>query len=152
MGDIFRHVGIVVSNLESAINLYTNLFGFELKVRYADVSGEHVDKLVGIKNASYDVAIIKLPDNNRLELIEYKSHKGVKRNPVRSNDIGCSHFALSVEDIEKIYEMSKDFPIEFINPPHFDGAVNVAYAVAMDECLLEIVQVVDEKARFSGGL
>jgi len=96
MGDVLRHVGIVVSNLENAINLYTNLFGFELKVRFNNVSGQHVDKLVGIKNASYDVAIIKLPDNNRLELIEYQSQKGVKRNPVKSNDIGCSHFALSV--------------------------------------------------------
>lgn len=151
MGIILRHVGIVVSSLDKAIDIYTNLFNFELKVRYDGVSGRNVDSLVGIQNAIYDVGIIKLPDDNRLELIEYRSHVGKKREPVESNDIGCSHFALSVDDIDRIYEDSGEFPITFINPPYFDGAVKVAYAIVMDECLIEVVEVVDEKARFSGG-
>tara|TARA_B100000780_G_C20984151_1_gene393407 strand:- start:184 stop:642 length:459 start_codon:yes stop_codon:yes gene_type:complete len=151
VGDIFRHVGIVVSNLDVAIDLYINLFNYELKARYENTSGRSVDMLVGIQNACYDAAIIKLPDNNRLELIEYKSHNGAKRKPVLSNDIGCSHFAISVQDIDKIYQARASFPIKFVNPPHFDGAVKLAYAVIMEECLIEIVEVVDEKAHFSGG-
>ena len=151
MGDTLRHVGLVVSNLDAAINLYTNLFGYELKASFKGISGKNVDTLVGIKKACYDAAIIKLPDNNRLELIEYRSHIGVKRRPVLSNDIGCSHFAISVQDIDDIYSKRADFPIKFINPPYFDGAVKLAYAVVMEECLIEIVEVVDEKARFSGG-
>ena len=146
MGDTLRHVGLVVSNLDAAINLYQS-FGYELKTSFKNISGKNVDTLVGIKKACYDAAIIKLPDNNRLELIEYRSHMGVKRQPVLSNDIGCSHFAISVQDIDDIYSKRADFPIEFINPPYFDGAVKLAYAVVM-EGLIEIVEVVDEKARF----
>ena len=58
------------------------------------------------------------------------------------------HFAISVQDIDDIYSKRADFPIKFINPPYFDGAVKLAYAVVMEECLIEIVEVVDEKARF----
>ena len=151
MGETLRHVGLVVSSLDTALDLYTNLFGYELKARYKDISGENVDTLVGIKYARYDAAIIKLPDNNRLELIEYRSHIGVKRKPVLSNDIGCSHFAISVKSIDAVYNKRESFPIKFINPPYFDGAVKLAYAIVMEECLIEIVEVVDEKARFSGG-
>ena len=152
MGVIFRHVGIVVSCLDQAIDVYTNLFKFELKARFNSVSGQNVDSLVGLDNAVYDAAIIRLPDDNRLELIQYQSHIGKKREPVVSNDIGCSHFAISVDDIDSVYEDSSKFPIKFVNPPYFDGAVKVAYAIVMDECLIEIVEVVDEKARFSGGI
>ena len=40
MGDTLRHVGLVVSNLDAAINLYTNLFGYELKASFKNISGK----------------------------------------------------------------------------------------------------------------
>ena len=149
--DNLRHVGIVVSDLDKAINVYTDYFGFELKAKYDLVEGKNVEMLVGIPDVRYKAAIIKLHDNNRLELIEYLSHPGKKREPLLSNDVGCSHFAISVKNLDELYNQSVDYPVDFVSPPFLDGYVKVAYARIMNECLVEMVEVLDERARFSGG-
>ena len=149
--DNLRHVGIVVSDLDKAINVYTDYFGFELKAQNDLIKGENAEVLVGIPDVRWRWAIIKLHDNNRLELIEYLSHPGTKREPLLPNDIGCSHFAISVKNLDELYNRSVDYPVDFVSPPFLDGYVKVAYARIMNECLVEIVEVLDERARFSGG-
>ena len=153
MAITLRHVGIVVSNLDKAIHLYQDFLGCEFIARYDDLSGKYQEKLVGINNVKMDVAILRTNDNNRIELLEYKSSPGSKREPVMSNDIGASHFAISVKNIEKLYKTRNLFDVSFISEPQLspDGYVKVAYAILMEECIVELVQVLNEKARFSGG-
>lgn len=148
-----RHVGIVVTNLDKAINLYTNYLGLTLKGKYDGLKGEYQDKLVGINNVNMRAAILTIDDNNRIELLEYTSSCGKKRKPVLSNDVGASHFALSVENINDLYMKREQFEVEFISKPIMspDGYVKVAYAILMQECIVELVEVLDEKARYSGG-
>ena len=153
MAIALRHIGIVVSNLEKAIALYQDYLGCELVGKYPDLSGKYQEKLVGINNIAMDVAILRTQDNNRIELLEYKNYPGKKRKPVLSNDIGASHFALTVEDIDELYKIRNNFEVSFISAPLIspDGFVKVAYAVLMDECIVELVQVNDVRAKFSGG-
>ena len=153
MSIALRHVGIVVSDLEKAILLYRDYLGCELVNKYYGLSGLYQETLVGIKNVNMNVALLRTKDNNRIELLEYKNCLGKKREPVSSNDIGASHFALSVEKIDDLYEKRKKFDVKFISKPlkSPDGFVKVAYAILMNECIVELVQVLDERARFSGG-
>ncbi len=149
-----RHVGIVVSHLEKAIELYRDYLGFELVGEYSGLSGKYQVKLVGIDDVVMNVAILRSQDNNRIELLEYKNCAGEKRTPVLSNDIGASHFAISVEDIDKLYKSRNKFDVSFISEPLLspDGFVKVAYAIMMNECIVELVEVLDEKAKYSGGI
>ena len=149
-----RHVGIVVSHLEKAIKLYQDYLGCELVGEYSGLSGAFQEKLVGIDDVEMDVAILRTQDDNRIELLEYKNCAGEKRDPVLSNDIGASHFALTVEDIDKLYKSRNKFDVSFISEPLLspDGFVKVAYAILMNECIVELVEVLDEKAKYSGGL
>ena len=153
MSKMLRHVGIVVGNLQESLNIYQNFLGLELKAFVERNSGEHVDKMVGMKDTPLKVAILKCEDNNRIELIEYLNNSGVKRSPVLPNDIGASHFALTVVDIDLLYEKSKDFSVKWISNPFImpDGGVKMAYAVLNNECIVELVQVLDKKATYSGG-
>ena len=153
MAIALRHIGIVVSNLEKAVELYQDYLGCELVGEYPGLSGEYQEKLVGIKNVKMNVAILRTHDNNRIELLEYENSPGKKRKPVLSNDIGASHFALTVENIDNLYKSRNNFDVLFISEPLLspDGFVKVAYAVLMNECIVELVQVLDERARFTGG-
>jgi catechol 2,3-dioxygenase-like lactoylglutathione lyase family enzyme len=153
MSKMFRHVGVVVASLQESLNIYQNFLGLELKAFVERNAGPHVDNMVGVKDTALKVAIMRCEDNNRIELIEYLNHPGVKRSPVLSNDIGASHFALTVEDIDLLYVKSKDFPVKWVSPPATmpDGGVRMAYAILNDECIVELVQVLDKKATYSGG-
>ena len=108
MGNSLRHVGIVVSNLEKAIDIYQNFLGCEMVSKYDGLSGNYQDILVGIKKVSMDAAILKTSDNNRIELLEYLSHPGKKRNPVLSNDIGASHFPLQFKILTVFIRQKKN--------------------------------------------
>jgi catechol 2,3-dioxygenase-like lactoylglutathione lyase family enzyme len=150
---LLRHVGIVVSDLEKAIKLYQDYLGCELVKEFPGLSGQYQEQLVGIKDVVMNVAILRTQDNNKIELLEYKNHPGKKREPVLSNDIGSSHFALTVKNIDNLYKSRKKFGVSFISEPLIspDGFVKIAYAIIMDECIVELVEVLDEKAKYTGG-
>jgi hypothetical protein len=153
MAVALRHIGIVVSNMEQALNIYEKLFGCEVVKILSEVKGNYISQLVGIPGALMKIAILKTKDNNRIELIEYLNITGKKRVPVISNDIGASHFAITVVDIDKLYNQSADYSIHFLSPPLLspDGYVKVAYAIIMEECLVEIVEVLDVQGEITGG-
>lgn len=148
-----RHIGIVVSDLKRAIDLYQSFLGCEIVNEYSGLSGTYQEKLVGIKKVKMNVAILRTNDNNRIELLEYENFPGKKRDPVLSNDIGASHFALNVENIDYLYKIRNNFDVSFISEPLLspDGYVKVAYVVLMNECIIELVEVLDDRAKFSGG-
>ena len=153
MSVALRHIGIVVSDLAKSVKLYQDYLGCELVADYPGLSGKFQEKLVGINDIVMNVAILRTQDNNRIELLEYKNCPGKKREPVLSNDIGASHFALTVKNIDNLYKSRKNFGVSFISEPLLspDGYVKVAYAVLMDECIVELVEVLDERAKLSGG-
>ena len=111
MGVALRHIGIVVSNLDRAIDIFTNYFGCSSVNNYPKVSGDYISKLVGIDN------------------------------------IGVSHFAMTVEDIGKLYQNRNAYDVRFLSEPLLSPNchVQVAYAVVMEEFIVELVQVLDER-------
>ncbi|TAJ51863.1 MAG: hypothetical protein EPO58_12210 [Chitinophagaceae bacterium] len=153
MAVALRHVGIVVSDMQEALELYTSYLNCKLINLYETVKGAYISELVGIAEVEMKIAILKTEDDNRVELIQYMSHPGKKREPVSSNDIGASHFALTVKNIDSLYDQRENYRIQFLSAPLLspDGYVKVAYAVIMNECLVELVEVLDERGRFTGG-
>jgi len=140
-----RHIGIVVSDLEKALKLYKDYLGCEIINEYYNLSGKYHETLVGIKNVRMNVVILCTKDNNRIELLEYENCPGKKRKPVLSNDIGASHVSLSVDNIDELYNKKNNYDVSFISKPlrSPDGFVKLAYAIFMDECIIELVQVLD---------
>lgn len=153
MGIALRHIGIVVSDMDQALKIYEHLLECEVVKIHSEVKGNYISKLVGISDVLMKIAILKTKDNNRIELIEYINAPGKKRIPVFSNDIGASHFAITVGDIDKLYNKSKEYHINFLSPPLLspEGYVKVAYAIIMEECLVELVEVLDDHGKITGG-
>ena len=60
---------------------------------------------------------------------------------------------MTIDNLENFVKKSKKYNIKFINKPILspDNFVKVAYVLIMNEVLVEVVEVLNKKAKFSGG-
>ena len=136
-----RHTGIVVRNLDNAIRFYEGL-GFSICKREVE-KGPYIDKIVGLDNAEIEIAKLKSPCGGLLELLKYQSHqveKEISNQP--SNQIGCSHIALTVKNIDQTLKYIRKNGGSTCNvPARLPGsALRVAYCHDFEGNLVEIVE------------
>lgn len=131
-----RHIGIVVRDISESYNFYTKL-GFTVKSDEIE-SGNFLDTIIGIKKCQ--IRIIKMIYNNQMiELLEYQTPKS---NDYKKeiNSIGCSHIALTVNNLELIYKTLLQSNIKFINAPEYNEKVKVAFCKDPNDVYLELVE------------
>jgi len=142
-----RHVGITVSDAEVSIKFYKKL-GFEV-FRDMDESGEYIDKFSGLGTDGVDVRTIKMKgtDNSLIELLDYRYplwHKstGTETRPI--NKVGCSHFAVTVDNLDERYTTMLEEGIKFNSEPQLspDGMAKIAFCRDPDGILIEMVEIV----------
>lgn len=136
-----RHIGIVVQNLINSVKFYEDLF--ELKVvKEMLEDGKYVENLVGIKDASIKWAKLEAKDGTIIELLEYQNSKIKEKDNYLADRLGCSHVAISVENIENIYQKLQIYNCKCNSKPLFspDGKVKVMYCHDIDGTILEIVE------------
>ena len=90
-----------------------------------------------------ETAKLKSPCGVLLELLEYHSHKAEKEITCQpSNQLGCSHIALTVKCIQSAVDLIKNMGGSIVNPPQTapNGSVKVAYCHDIEGVLLELVE------------
>ena len=137
-----RHTGIVVHDLERAVQFYEGL-GMSKFARMVE-EGPYIDILIGIPNTRLEWAKLRLPDHSLIELLQYHSHPSANANTAlqESNRIGCSHIAFTVTDIKETIQYIKanggSIKNNYQQSP--DGKVKVIYCYDPEGNILEIVQ------------
>ena len=136
----FRHVGITITDVEESLLFYRDTLGFEV-VRIMNESGEHIDNFSNLQGV--DVKTIKLKDknNNMIELLKYYSHpENANRDEITR--IGCSHIALTVEDLDSLLNKIKTLGYTANCEPQFspDGKVKLTFCRGPDGVLIEMVE------------
>lgn len=96
------NIGIIVHDLQAAIAFFREL-GMELEGQ-ATVNGDHVDRLIGLKGAKSEIAMLRTPgESTRLELSSFKTPKAhapdLKKEPL--NIIGKHRLMFSVDDLNE---------------------------------------------------
>jgi catechol 2,3-dioxygenase-like lactoylglutathione lyase family enzyme len=137
-----RHTGVVVRDLEKSTEFYCAL-GF-VEDNRAIEEGDFIDTVVGLQNAKLEWVKLKAPDGYLLELLQYHSHPEQKEiAKQKSNQLGCSHLAFSVDDIDFICEKIEEIGGSIVNLPALtnDKKVKVAYCYDNEGNLMEIVEV-----------
>lgn len=99
----FAHVGLTVSDLQRSREFYMHAFGFE-PVMDVERTEPWIGNVVGYKGAHLAFAQMRLPSGMHLELIQYKSPAGIKRQTSETNMDGNVHLCLEVDDIVKALE------------------------------------------------
>ena len=136
-----RHTGLVVRDILKSKKFYEGL-GFVV-ARQMTETGEFISHVVGIPNVQIETIKMKSPDGGLIELLQYMpiDHDTLVIKQL-SNQLGCSHLALTVRSIDEFCVLIKNLGGSVVNPPRKsnDGKVSVAYCHDNEGILLEIVQ------------
>ena len=139
-----RHFGIVVQDLDRALDFYGGLL--ELKViRRMDEHGPFVDRILGQK--AVRVTTVKLGGSNGetlLELLKFYTPEVTERSNARGLfSIGPTHLALTVGDMDALCERLRDAGVRFISAPQLsaDGAAKVCFCSDPEGTPVELVQM-----------
>jgi len=139
----FRHVGIVVADLEAALDFYGRALGLVV-VRRLEEGGEFLETVLGIANVRVTTVKMGLSadaPNPIIELLYF--HNPVSRDVQRRlDDRGPTHLALTVDDIEALYQRLENEDFSFVSPPQLsaDGGVKLAFGRTADGTFLELVE------------
>jgi catechol 2,3-dioxygenase-like lactoylglutathione lyase family enzyme len=137
-----RHTGVVVRDLEKSVAFYRAL-GF-IEDNRAIEEGVFIDTVVGLQNTKLEWVKLKAADGYLLELLQYHSHPARKEiEKQKSNQLGCSHLAFTVDNIEFVCAHIEKNGGSLVNQPVLtnDKKVKVAYCHDIEGNLMEIVEV-----------
>lgn len=139
-----RHFGIVVQDLERALDFYGGLL--ELKViRRMDEHGPFVDGILGQK--AVRVTTVKMGGSTGetlLELLKFQSPEVMEQSNGRGLfSIGPTHLALTVSDLDALSERLRAAGIRFISAPQVsaDGLAKVCFCSDPEGTPIELVQL-----------
>lgn len=139
----YRHTGLVVRNLEQSLVFYRDLLGLVIW-KQAVETGSFIEQVVGIPGVTLAWVKLKVADGSVLELLQYLSHPGQADCPdlQPANRLGCSHVALTVANLDQIYQKFNQRGVICKSPPQNspDGAVKVLYCHDPDGIIVELVE------------
>ena len=146
------HINIVVSNLERSVKFYTEILGFT-EIKRADLSGEWIEKIVGLKNVKATVVYVVAPDGEpRIELLHYHTPAGARiaANAI-ANTVGLRHIAFRVQNIDETVKKLRDAGVALLTDPikvpntvveHDLGSKLLCYFHDPDGTLLELAEYI----------
>jgi len=111
----FFHTGFVVKDLEKSVAFYSEVLGMRIAGR-VERKGEFANQLLGFPDAHIKGALVDKGEGHQLELIQYINPPSGPGGIAR-NDLGASHLAFFVDDIEAFYAETKERGLSFNNPP-----------------------------------
>lgn len=136
-----RHTGIVVIDLEASLLFYRDLLGFKI-VKQMEESGDYIDNISSLRNIKATTVKMTSPTGHMIELLKYHSHPEEQKMR-RICEIGISHIAFTVDNLDFEYERLTDKGIQFNSTPQLspDGYAKVTFCRAPEGTLIEMVEV-----------
>ena len=136
-----RHTGIVVHDIEGALNFWINLLGAKILVDQIE-EGEFISQLLGMEKVSVRTVKLDSGDGTVIELLSFGSHQNETVWAGKPYSTGITHIALNVSNIEKLTSNLEAAGYFQLNPFNVDrsGKVKVAYLKGFEGVLLELVQ------------
>jgi len=136
-----RHTGIVVGDLKASLYFYRDLLGFQI-AKQMEEAGNYIDNISSLRNVKVTTVKMTLPSGQMVELLKYHSHPAEQKTR-EICEVGISHIAFTVDDLDAEYERFKKEGIQFNSPPQLspDGYAKVAFCRAPEGTLIELVEV-----------
>jgi catechol 2,3-dioxygenase-like lactoylglutathione lyase family enzyme len=141
-----RHTGIVVTDMAKSLAFYRDLLGLKV-ANDSTEEGDYIDSVLGLSGVRVHIVKMTAPDGSMVELLQYHSHPR-KAPPNRQLcDIGCSHVAFTVDDINKEYNRLLKSGLKFVSPPLVspDGYAKVTFCLDPDGNFVEFTEVKEVK-------
>ncbi|ROS38471.1 VOC family protein [Amycolatopsis thermoflava] len=110
---VVNHVGLTVADLDRSTEFYTALGGEVVGGDRFD--GPHMDRGLGVEGVDLHVRMVRF-GSVVLELLQYVAPPGQPWTG-RNNDVGASHLAFTVDDIQAVHATLVAEGVEFYSDP-----------------------------------
>ena len=137
-----RHTGIVVSDMERSLEFYRDLLGLNV-VKDFEEEGEYIDKISGLSGVKVWMIKLAADGGTMVELLKYTSHPRRALDNPQICDIGCSHIAFTVDDVDREFIWLSEKGVKFNSHPVVspDGYAKVAFCQDPNGVFIELVEV-----------
>ena len=138
-----RHTGIVVKDINESISFYRDLLQFNI-YNEMDEEGPEISTFLGIKNVLIKTIKMKDSKGQMIELLYYKSSEK-KDHKIKLDQIGPTHIALSVNNLDSVFNNLSKKGIKFLSSPQItsDKFAKVAFCIAPEGTFIELVQILE---------
>ena len=140
-----EHFSFTVSNMEESLHFFCDLLGFQA-TPIMEVDDPQVCTIVGMPGARLRISLVSLPQNMKIELIQYLAPEGRPQDLATSNP-GVAHIAFEVTGLDQMYQdLSVDELVRFVNPPVWapgndgKGTWGVCYLKGPDQITFELIE------------
>lgn len=140
-----RHFGIVVTDMEKSLEFYRDLFRLKVKADAIE-EGPFIDAISGLENVKVRTVKMSADEGDTLiELLCYESDKRERRENNEIPNVGASHPAFTVDNLDYEYEKLKKNGVKFNCPPQIsaDGKAKVTFCQDPDGVLVELVEIIN---------
>ena len=136
-----RHTGIVVADLEASLYFYHDLLGFQITKKMEE-AGDYIDDISSLRNVKVTTVKMTSPSGQMIELLKYHSHPAEQKMS-EICELGISHIAFTIDDLDIEYERLQNKGIQFNSPPQLspDGYAKVTFCRAPEGTLIELVEI-----------
>ena len=139
----FRHVGIIVKDMEESLHFYRDILGLKVIQNFKDES-DYINRVMGLNDQCIHMVKMKTHDSVGVELLQYK-------NPLNSDIIpplhnfGICHLAFQIKNAEKAYEALCKQNITVISKPIISSEkfAKVFFCVDPNNVRIECVEIID---------
>lgn len=129
-----RHCGILCFDLELTSKLFKDVFGFK-EIDRGVVMGDYAQNLFNLIN--FHLTWIKLKDKGSSTLLELWKIKNMLPIEIRN----FSHIAITVKNIDKIYNDLKERKIETLSKPIKNkDNIRLFFFIDYDKNIFEVVE------------
>lgn len=136
---MFRHVGIVVNDIDKMLRFYQDILNLEIMYDKIE-SGVFLNHILNSNNLS--PRIIKLGKNSDtiVELLYFGNNDLKSKNLF---DNGYTHFAITVDSCDKLYDKIVSLNLEVVNLPLIsqENKVKVFFAKDPENNIIEFVEL-----------
>ena len=140
-----HHTAVCVTDFEGMRAFLVDFLGFELEGEMDDRSEPPLGTVVGLPGATIRWAMFR-HGGHRVELFKYHRPE-CRMDAPRQCDVGFTHLAFRVADVEAVHARAVEAGHEPISPPQLlrGGATKVFYLRGPDGVVVEFVEFPRER-------
>ena len=138
-----HHTGLVVRDLDAAVQFYRDVVGLSIETT-RERKGPPISQVVGYDDTHLKAALLWTGEGHELELLEYVNPLPSERPTEERSSLGASHLAFLVDDVERTYEHLIARGAQKLNPPvEVSPGRTACYLQDPEGNWIELIEIVD---------
>src|SRR5215207_6511512 len=140
----FVHIGLVVENLDETVR-FLALLGLDCG-EPAEYSGEWIDRIIGLENATVQVVMARAPDGTGVfEVVRFRSPSAGAHEPApAANRPGLRHVLFTVDDVRGVVDRVRAAGWETVGEiVDFENTFLLCYVRGPEGLIVELAERLD---------